>query len=107
VIGDRNVTVSSTPAWVSTNSDFVAVTVSESCRRVGNGKAVGDAGDPRNRYGVPSMVARPVIAVMRPVQKLGQVPGRLSAASQVLRYGERTTRGTAGGRTAGSTEDSP
>ncbi|BCJ56243.1 hypothetical protein Asp14428_77180 [Actinoplanes sp. NBRC 14428] len=44
------------------------------------------------------MTARPVMAVVRPVQNEGQLPGRLSAASQVLRYGERTASGTAGGR---------
>src|SRR5581483_9723994 len=45
------------------------------------------------------MRAMPVIAVVRPVQKDGQVPASWSAATQVLRYGDRTARGTAGGRT--------
>src|SRR5689334_16674075 len=44
------------------------------------------------------MTASPVMAVTRPVQNVGQLPGRLSAASQVLRYGDRTASGTAGGR---------
>jgi hypothetical protein len=35
---------------------------------------------------------------MRPVQNVGHVPGRLSAASHVLRYGDRTASGTAGAR---------
>src|SRR6266567_5316695 len=51
-----------------------------------------------NTYGVPSIRAIPVMAVMRPVQNVGHVPGNTSAGSQVDRYGERTASGVAGGR---------
>jgi len=60
-------------------------------------------GAPRKRYGTPSISAMPVIAVVRPVQKVGQVPAGLSAGSQTLRYGERTASGTAGGRIGSKT----
>jgi hypothetical protein len=79
---------------------LVAVVVTEVCRMAANGYAPGADGDPMNRNGSPSMVASPVMAVTRPVQNVGQLPGRLSAASQVLRYGDRTASGTAGGRSA-------
>ena len=41
----------------------------------------------------------PVMALLAPVQNVGQLPTGLSAGIQVLRYGLRTTSGTAGGRT--------
>src|SRR4051812_15695719 len=44
------------------------------------------------------MRARPQRAVTCPVQKLDQVPARVSAGCQVDRYGERTISGVAGGR---------
>ena len=48
--------------------------------------------------GVPSTRAIPVTAVTAPVQNVGHVPGSESPGNQVVRYGDRTASGTAGGR---------
>ena len=100
-IGERKVATSRTPPAVSVNTERVAVTVKS--RWIIAGSATSPApcsgpGAPMNTYGVPSILAIPVIPVTRPVQNVGQVPGSVSAANQVLKYGDRTANGVAGGR---------
>src|SRR5437667_2188254 len=56
-------------------------------------------------YGTPSTRAIPVIAVTAPVQKVGQAPGSESPGSHVVRYGDRTANGTAGGRSGSKVEE--
>jgi hypothetical protein len=91
-------TTSLTPGLVRVNTELVDVTVRSVCAMPRNAGAFARLGAPMNTYGVPSIRAMPVIAVTWPFQNVGQVPGRLSAGSQVLRYGERTASGVAGGR---------
>src|SRR5439155_26694472 len=58
-------------------------------------------------YGTPSTRAIPVIAVTAPVQKAGHAPGSESPGSHVVRYGERTANGTAGGRSGSRVDETP
>src|SRR5579884_2109185 len=96
--GERNVTVSVTPPPVRVKMDRVGVTVRSVWVIAGNAGWFSITGIPMNTYAVPSMRARPVMAVTWPVQKVAQEPGRVSAASHELKYGERTASGVAGGR---------
>ena len=55
-------------------------------------------GSPANTNEVPSIRTMPAIAVVSPFQNVCQVPGDTVERCQVLRYGERTISGAAGGR---------
>ena len=74
--GDRKSTDSVTPPALKVNLDCVAVVWSETwAMGVSVGDPAGSAGAPRNRNGLLSMYAMPVMALTVPSQWVGQVPG--------------------------------
>ena len=76
--GDRKLTVRVTPSALKVNTDWVDVVLSDVWVIAGSaGDPAGSTGSPRNRCGVPSIYAIPVIALTVPSQCCGQVPGRM------------------------------
>src|ERR1700722_8943160 len=92
-IGERYSSVICTPLVCNVNTDRVAVSVRLVCS-----SAAPMLGSPANTNEVPSIRTMPAMAVVSPFQNVCQVPGDTVEVCQVLRYGERTISGTAGGR---------
>src|ERR1700735_2215330 len=95
-IGERYSSVICTPRLCNVNTERVAVSVRCVCWSAAPVSPM--LGSPANTNEVPSIRTRPAIAVVAPFQNVCQVPGDTVERCQVLRYGERTISGAAGGR---------